>query len=113
MIPAQNGDPSKVVYAKRTGTHGKRSRFNGFRHSFLEDEFTRQLQLAGVVDSRGNRAKAGAAVHTGIWNAPNGMVEGVECVQPYLDLHSLHQRELPKDRKVKILERIGTQRVPR
>src|ERR1035437_2338842 len=77
----------------------------------LEDNFTRQLQLTGVVDSRGNHAKV-LAILAGIRGTPNGMVESIECVKPQLELHGLKHGELPKERKVKVLVRFGAQCIP-
>ena len=56
-----------------------------FRHRLLEDDFPRQLHLAGAVDRRGDHTKV-LAILAAIRDTPNGMVEGIERVQPQLQL---------------------------
>ena len=55
-------------------------------HRFLEDDFPRQLHLASIVDRRGDDAKV-LAILAVIRDTPNGMVEGIERVQPQLELY--------------------------
>ena len=55
-------------------------------HRSLEDDFPRQLHLASTVDRRGDHAKV-LAILAVIRDTPNGMVEGIERVQPQLELY--------------------------
>jgi hypothetical protein len=55
------------------------------RHRLLEDDFPRQLHLASTVDRFGDHTKV-LAILAVIWDTPNGMVEGIERVQPQLQL---------------------------
>ena len=97
-----------------------RSRFIGFKRSYLEDDFRRQLQLAcavvasraAVVDSRSDHTKVGAILAL-TRDTPYWMVEGIECVQPQLQLHRLIQWEQPEKRSVEGLVGVGTQRISR
>ena len=56
------------------------------RHRSLEDDFPRQLHLTGTIDRRGDHTKV-LAILAVIWDTPNGMVEGIERVEPQLDLY--------------------------
>ena len=76
----------------------------------LEDDFPRQLHLAGVVNGRGDHAKV-LAILAGIRDTPYWMVEGIDCVHSQFKLERLKQWELPKNRSVKILVGLGTQRI--
>ena len=62
----------------------------------LEDDFPRQLHLAGVVNCRGDNAKV-PAILAAIRDTPYGMVEGIECIHPQLQLQRLEHWELPED----------------
>ena len=55
-------------------------------HRSLEDDFPRQLHLASTVDRRGDDAKV-LAILAVIRDTPNRMVEGIERVQPQLELY--------------------------
>ena len=55
-------------------------------HRSLEDYFPRHLHLASIVDRRGDHAKV-LAILAVIRDTPNGMVEGIERVQPQLELY--------------------------
>src|SRR3954469_16400024 len=83
-----------------------------FWRRYLEDDFTRELHLPGAVDSRGDHTKV-LAILAAIRDTPNGMVEGIDGVQPQLKLYRFRHRELPEERSVKVLVRLGTQRVSR
>ena len=64
----------------------RRSRFMEFRHRFLEDDFPRQLHLTGTVDRRGDHTKV-LAILAVIRDTPNRMVEGIERVEPQLQVY--------------------------
>src|ERR1700730_6427773 len=89
-----------------------RPRFIEFRQCRLEDDFTRELHLTGIVDSGGNYAKV-LAILAAIRDPPNGMVEGIDRVQPQLQLYRFRHWELPEECSVQVLVGLGTQRVSR
>ena len=70
-----------------------RSRLIGLRRCYLEDDFRRQLHLAGavvasraaVVDRGSDHAKVGAILAL-TRDTPYWMVEGIEGVHPQLQL---------------------------
>ena len=76
----------------------------------LEDDFSRQLHLAGVVDRRSDHTKV-LAILAGIRDTPYWMVERIDCVHTQFQLQRLKQWELPENRSVKVLVGLGTQRI--
>jgi hypothetical protein len=63
---------------------------------FLEDDFSRQLHLARVVNSRSDHTKV-LAILAGIRDTPHWMVEGIDCVHSQFKLERLKQWELPEN----------------